>query len=106
MEKSGLNVTQREESLVVQYLMLGGYKHWLNLEQQQQLAAVPSLACSGVHAGPGQLNFGWNRRQPADLTLMFDCCASQDQPAVILFFIFYPGHPLFQGGSHVLLTNL
>ena len=24
----------------------------------------------------------------------------------ILFFIFYPGHPLFQGGSHVLLTNL
>ena len=23
-----------------------------------------------------------------------------------LFYLFYPGHPLFQGGSHVLLTNL
>ena len=81
MEKSGLNVTQREESLVVQYLTLGGYKHWLNLEQQQQqqLTAVgPNLACSGVHSGPGQLSFGWNRRQRAVLTLMFEGCACQD----------------------------
>lgn len=103
MEKSGLNVTQREESLVVQYLTLGGYKHWLNLEQQQQLAAVqgPNLACSGVHSGPGQLSFGWNRRQRADLTPMFEGCASQDKPALVFVHnyhehgVHYRGHEEF-----------
>ena len=67
MERSGLNVTQREESVVVQYLALGGYKKWL-----PHLAQVrPVLACSSVHAGPGQLSFGHDRRHRADLTLIF-----------------------------------
>ena len=68
MERSGLNVTQREESVVVQYLTLGGFKKWL---PQLPEGAVPSLACSGVHAGPGQLSFGHDRRHRADLTLVF-----------------------------------
>ena len=78
MERSGLNVTQRQESLVVQYLALGGHRHWQSPGDEDR---EPSLACSGVHAGPGQLSFGWNRRQRADLTLMFD--KTDLQPALV-----------------------
>ena len=94
MEKSGLNVTQREESLVVQYLTLGGHANYWTSQDRQ-----PSLACSGVHAGPGQLSFGWNRRQRADLTLMFDKTAQQ--PAVVFAHnyhelgVHYRGHDQF-----------
>ena len=72
MERAGINVTQREESVVVQYLTLGGFQHWLNLTQKILLKTVsPHLAGSGVHAGPGQLCFGYSSRHRADLTLFF-----------------------------------
>ena len=73
MERSGLNVTQREESVVVQYLTLGGFRRWL-----PHLTSDPVLACSSVHAGPGQISFGHDRRHRADLTLLFP-----GQPATV-----------------------
>ena len=96
MERSGLNVTQRQESLVVQYLALGGHRHWQSPGDEDR---EPSLACSGVHAGPGQLSFGWNRRQRADLTLMFD--KTDLQPALVFVHnyhehgVHYRGHDQF-----------
>ena len=96
MERSGLNVTQRQESLVVQYLALGGHRHWQSPGDEDR---EPSLACSGVHAGPGQLSFGWNRRQRADLTLMFD--RTDLQPALVFVHnyhehgVHYRGHDEF-----------
>ena len=91
-ERTGLNVTQREESLVVQYLALGGYRHWLRRSQQKLLydhhnvsnepiLAEPNLACSGVHSGPGQLSFGYDSRHRVDLTLLFE--KTLQRPAII-----------------------
>lgn len=69
-ERAGLNITQRQESLVVQYLTLGGHRHWTAPENRTG-CMIPRMACSGVHAGPGQLSFGHDRRHRADLTLFF-----------------------------------
>ena len=97
-EKAGLNVTQREESLVVQYLTLGGFRRWLNADHQKLLEnQEPSLACSGVHSGPGQLSFGYTNKQRADLTLMFPA-AKSTSPTIIFvhnyheFKVHYRGH--------------
>ncbi len=93
METASLNVTQREESLVVQYLTMGGYRHFSTQAQGRS----PQLACSAVHSGPGQLCFGTNHRQRADLILTFEKMASH-RPALILVHnyhearVHYTGH--------------
>ena len=99
-EKAGLNVTQREESLVVQYLTLGGFRHWLSAGHQTVLAnQEPSMACSGVHSGPGQLSFGYSNKHRADLTLMFPA-AHSNAPTIIFvhnyheFKVHYRGHQI------------
>ena len=99
-EKAGLNVTQREESLVVQYLTLGGFRHWLSDGHQAILEnQEPSMACSGVHSGPGQLSFGYSNKQRADLTLMFPS-AHSNSPTIIFvhnyheFKVHYRGHQI------------
>ena len=87
-EKRSRNLVDREEGVAVQYLSLGGYRHYIvgaaietaQVEHAgpQELAALraaanrcPNLVASGLHAGPGQLTFGWSRQQRADLTLIY-----------------------------------
>ena len=87
-EKRSRNLVDREEGVAVQYLSLGGYRRYIvgaaietaQVEHAgpQELAALraaanrcPNLVASGLHAGPGQLTFGWSRQQRADLTLIY-----------------------------------
>lgn len=78
-ERRALNVTETEESFVVQYLVLGGHKTYVTRGRER---ADPWLAASGVHAGSGRLVFGWSEQQRCDLVLFFSqgsgeegCCA-------------------------------
>jgi hypothetical protein len=66
-EARSLNVTERQESIVVQYLALGGHSRFTQLSPQQR----PDRILSSIHAGPGQAVFGYTNVQRADLTLSF-----------------------------------
>ena len=96
-ERAGLNITQRQESLVVQYLALGGHRHW-TAPVNRTGNMIPRMACSGVHAGPGQLSFGHDRRHRADLTLFFERVPEQQKPARVFVHnyhehrVHYKGH--------------
>ena len=96
-ERAGLNITQRQESLVVQYLTLGGHRHWTAPENRTG-CMIPRMACSGVHAGPGQLSFGHDRRHRADLTLFFEAQPAKKIPARVFVHnyhehrVHYKGH--------------
>ena len=96
-ENASLNVTQRQESLVVQYLALGGFRHFvsqlLGLEDR-----TPQLACSAVHSGPGQICFGTNHRQRADLILTFDKLNAQS-PAVVFIHNYHESRVHYRGHS-------
>ena len=92
MENASLNVTQRQESLVVQYLAMGGHRHF----SSQSANRSPQLACSAVHSGPGQLCFGSNYTQKADLILTFEKqnCHS---PALILIHNYHEARVHYRG---------
>ena len=60
------NVTETEESKVVQFLALGGHQRFTGLREE------PNRSISAVHAGPGQQVFGYSDKQRADLLLFFD----------------------------------
>ena len=92
LERAGLNVTQRQESLVVQYLTLGGYR------ERNQRFDTPVLAASGVHAGPGQLSFGWSSRHRADLTLAFK--KTPTQPALLFIHNYHEHGVHYKGHEH------
>jgi hypothetical protein len=68
MENESLNVTQRQESLVVQNLAMGGHRHF----SSQSADRSPQLACSDVHSGPSQLRYGSNYTLKANLILIFE----------------------------------
>ena len=67
-EKRFCNLVDREEGTVVQYLALGGYRHYVTGNRE---FGPPDRLASNLHAGPGQLTFGWSRQQRADLTLIY-----------------------------------
>ena len=92
MENASLNVTQRQESLVVQYLAMGGHRHF----STESANRSPQLACSAVHSGPGQLCFGSNHTQKADLILTFEKqnCHS---PALILIHNYHEARVHYRG---------
>lgn len=68
-ERRALNATETEESYVVQYLVLGGHRHYVTLGKED--GDRPWLAASGVHAGAGRQVFGWSEQQRCDLMLAF-----------------------------------
>ena len=65
-ENRCMNLTEREECLVVQYLSSGGHETFTGIRGQ------PARVFSGVHSGGGQLGFGCSVRQKSDLCLFFD----------------------------------
>lgn len=67
-EKRALNVTETEESFVVQYLVLGGHRIYVTGGKER---GDPWLVASGIHAGSGRQVFGWSEQQRCDLTLFF-----------------------------------
>ena len=108
------NITEREEGVVVQYLTLGGYRHYMCSSRYQSLVddddgddgSKPAHCCgepdklnltraaSALHAGAGQQTFGWDKSQRADLLLVF----SDGQTSVLHyhnhheFGVHYTGH--------------
>jgi hypothetical protein len=77
-ETRSLNVTEREEAVVVQYLALGGHSRFTGLPSARRADRI----LSGVHAGPGQAVFGYTNVQRADLTLSFRRRPDEDPETV------------------------
>ena len=94
-EKRIRNLLDREEGDAVQYLALGGYKYYIFLNDENN-DEEPARIISGLHAGPGQLTFGWSHQQRADLALFF--LGQSDKPNRLYFhnhhgsFWHYKGH--------------
>ena len=87
------NITDREEGIAVQYLTLGGYRHYMcsnehpvhveNVDDDDEAGGKAKVhrcgnndmklvrAGSALHAGAGQQVLGWNKSQRADLLLAF-----------------------------------
>ena len=89
-ESRALNTTEREESIVVQYLVLGGHSRFTSLPVDQR----PARILSGIHAGPGQAVFGSSNMQRADLTMSFRRRPEEDPattPSTRLHFHNYHG---------------
>jgi uncharacterized protein YozE (UPF0346 family) len=84
-----VNPTEKEESVVVQFLALGGHRDFLSSEIAREKKAF--LTASSVHAGPGQMVWGWNEKHFCDLALFFEP-SSKDEPTKI-FFHNYHGEP-------------
>ena len=86
-----LNATEREEGRVTQYLALGGHHRFTGLGTERR----PNAVMSNIHAGPGQLVFGYSNKQYCDLTLAFyrgDGDAETEGPRSQLHFHNYHGH--------------
>ena len=87
-------MTDREEGRAIQYLVLGGYRHYVCDDKckvnHEKLKLV--RACSAVHAGPGQQTFGWDKTQRADLLLHFE---SQADGSSVLHY-----HNHHEAGTH------
>jgi hypothetical protein len=67
-ETRSLNVTERDEAVIVQYLLSGGHTRFTGLA----VDVKPVRVFSSLHTGPGQLVFGYSDKQRADLMLAFD----------------------------------
>jgi len=80
-EKRALNVTETEESFVVQYLVLGGHKTFVTRGKER---GNPTFVASGIHAGSGRQVFGWSEQQRCDLLLFFKA-ESQDVPSRLYY---------------------
>ena len=94
-EKRLKNVTDREEGRAIQYLVLGGYRHYVcdgSPECLQHNDFSLARACSAVHAGPGQQTFGWDKTQRADLLLHFE--SKSDGSSVLHY------HNHHESGTH------
>ena len=79
-ESRAHNVTETQESKVIQYMAHGGYKKYSERLNYSQ-AESPVRILSAIHAGPGQITFGSSRVQKADLTLAFK--ATETHPAIL-----------------------
>ena len=103
-ERTGLNITQRQESLVVQYLALGGHRHWTSPANRVG-SMIPRMACSGIHAGPGQLSFGHDRRHRADLTLFFERVPERETPARVFVHNYHEHRVHYKGHTEACPKN-
>jgi hypothetical protein len=92
-ENRCLNSTEREEARVTQYLVLGGHSRYTGLPSTRR----PNAVMSNIHAGPGQIVFGYSNKQYCDLTMAFyrdeESDKDPDTPASRLFFHNYHGYP-------------
>jgi len=84
------NITDREEGVAVQYLVLGGHRRYVTGDSEG--SADPFRAASALHAGPGQMAFGWDYRQRADLFLAY--AATDRAPARLCY------HNHHESGTH------
>lgn len=93
-EKRRLNrATETNESLVIQYLVQGGYKNLntFDLENRSIFRVASSL-----HAGSGPLVWGMTGSQKCDLTLSFTK-ESDYQPAVVYFINYHGAYYHYNG---------
>jgi len=74
------NITEREEGIAVQYLVLGGHRHYILDDSDKSLVPTPFRVASALHAGPGQMSFGWDHRQRADLFLAYERARGSGSP--------------------------
>ena len=92
-ENRCLNSTEREEAAVTQYLVLGGHSRYTGLDSGRR----PNAVMSNIHAGPGQIVFGYSNKQYCDLTMAFyrDEATEKegDVPLSRLHFHNYHGYP-------------
>jgi hypothetical protein len=92
-ENRCLNSTEREEATVTQYLVLGGHSTYTGLESTRR----PNAVMSNIHAGPGQIVFGYSNKQYCDLAMAFyrdeTTEKETDVPRSRLFFHNYHGYP-------------
>ena len=88
-ENRCLNLAEREECLVVQYLASGG--------GPMAGGRIPEKIFSGVHSGGGQLVFGPNCRSKADLTLFFPSSSVDTQPSELHFHNYHGYHWHYMG---------
>lgn len=93
-EKRKLNrATETNESLVVQYLTMGGYKN-LNIYDLEDRSLY--RAASALHAGSGPLVWGMTGAQKCDLTLSFEK-EDDDQPAVVCYLNYHGAYYHYKG---------
>ena len=88
-ETRALNATEREESVAIQFLLLGGHTRYTGFTQK------PFRVFSSIHTGPGQLVFGYSEKQRADLMLAFqrdDHGKSKNKSKTELHFFNYHGY--------------
>jgi hypothetical protein len=78
-EVRSLNATEREEATVVQYLALGGHSRFTHLPPNKS----PDRIMSAIHAGPGQLVFGYSNKQRCDVTLAFARDPVNEDPNIV-----------------------
>jgi hypothetical protein len=89
-ENRHLNVTEREEAKVIQYLVLGGHSRYTGLSTDRR----PDAVMSSIHSGPGQLVFGYSNKQYCDLTMAFARKEEDEKsPRMQLHFHNYHGYP-------------
>ena len=74
------NVTETQESQVIQYIANGGFRKYSKYVDDVQYIS-PSKIISAIHAGPGQICFGFSHQQKADLTLTFKSVSNK--PAIL-----------------------
>ena len=98
-ESKSKNVTETQESQVIQYIAHGGFQKYSN-----RLMSSPSRIISAIHAGPGQLTFGHSQQQRADVTLVFK--AIDDKPAIIFVHNYHGQGPYGHYEGHLLECRL
>jgi len=104
-EKTWKSVFEREEGVAVQYLVMGGFRHFCCSSHQDNEGATACgnessafLVASGVHAGAGQQTFGWNSMQRSDLLMAFRNSDDVESPTTLHFHnhheagVHYRGH--------------
>ena len=96
-ESKALNVTETQESQVIQYIANGGYKNYSQL--LSNFSDEPTRIISAIHAGPGQVTFGYSRQQRADLILVFS--ATDDHPAIIFVHNYHGAGPYGHYSGHL-----
>ena len=107
LERTFKSIFEREEGVAVQYLALGGFRHFCcgkthadddddddDSRPPCSKGSRPFVVASGAHAGAGQQPFGWSCRQRADLMLAF---RDRDDPAAPVSLHFHNHH---EAGVH------
>ena len=98
-ENRCMNLTERQECLVVQYLAAGGEAGGGGGSLFPPDGRKPERIFSGVHSGAGPLVFGSGVRQRADLALFFPSAPGEGRPCELVFHNYhgyhwhYTGHP-------------